>query len=97
MLVRRSACSAHGAPTLRDMTLFLPALLLAVVISMTGVAGGAQLHLILPLLLLAHFGVSKGHDRSARRSMNLYLETVVADLDSLSLRPTSARFARKHA
>ena len=75
------------------MTLLLPALLFAVVISVTGVPGGAQLQLILPLLLLARFSLNKGHDRSVRRSMNRYLETVVADLDTLSRRPISARYA----
>ena len=75
------------------MTLLLSALLVAVVLSVTGVPGGAQLHLILPLLFLARFGISKGHDRSVRQSMDCYLETVVADLDKLSLSPASATYA----
>lgn len=35
----------------------------------------------------------RGHDRSARRSMDRYIQTVVADLGTLSLKPASATYA----
>src|SRR5687768_12797920 len=106
------------------MTLLLPALMLAILlVSVTGVPGGTQADLILPMVLLALVGSVLtsapgrrgvagafrvvrhdtaghlkrnpaavtaasaelrirhwGHDRSARRSMDRYIQTVVADL-----------------
>jgi hypothetical protein len=129
-----------------DMTLLLPALMLAILlVSVTDVPGGTQADLIVPMALLAlaasvltsaaerrgiagAFSVVRhdtagdlegepaavitasglrrsvvapvglrirhwGHDHSGRRSMNRYIQTVVADLGALSLKPASATYA----
>lgn len=81
------------------MTLLLPALVLAILLVIVGhlrrttaitTASGPRRTVIAPAeLRIRHWG----HDRSARRSMNRYIQTVVADLGSLSLKPASATYA----
>lgn len=45
------------------------------------------LALVVAILALSVINARRGHERSVRRSMNRYLETVLADLGALSLKP----------